>query len=68
MCISFGEKLIELSKQFILWTHIMPKLYRKNDHHETDEIERASSTRSETYFKDMKNFILQKKNSELIKL
>lgn len=62
MCISFGKKLIELSKQFVLWTHIMPNLYRKNDH-EIDEIERASSARSEEYFKDVKNFILQKRKT-----
>lgn len=68
MCISFGKKLIALSKQFVLWTHIMPKLYRKNDHHETDEIERASSTRSEEYFKDVKNFILQKKTLRIDKV
>lgn len=68
MCISFREKLIELSKQFVLWTHIMSILYRKNEYHETNEIERASSTRSEEYFKDFKNFILQKKLSGLIRL
>lgn len=58
-CKSFGDKLQKLSRRFVLWTHIVPKLSRSQMTHQVNEIGRASSARSEAYLKDLKRRILQ---------
>lgn len=59
----FRERLLKLSKYFVLWTAVVPKLFYKNELLNTT----ASSAISEEYFKDVKNLIFRnEKNKSLI--
>lgn len=65
---NFGKRLINLSEYFVLYTAVMPRLYDDKHTQQYQEIYTATSARSESYFKTLKNNILDSKNKRVEKV